>query len=608
MKRTLAISRPAEISSAFLLAAALGLIQVLIGGTRLLFSLPAYGLLAVVGLLGIFSLRSAKVTPSQVCLATAAAFFGYVLLRALLSPAEYLARFDIYSVLAGLLVYFFVACICTSPRRRMTVLLLLLILALIHVFIGAVQFRDGNNFMPIWFLQRYDYGRRASGLYVCPNHLAGLLEVLGVFGLSMTFWSRWAAWAKLLTAYATGMCYVGLVLTGSRGGYLSAITSLVVFAALSLIILRHASARMFWRIGGIGVVAAAVIAIFAAFFIHKSDCLTNRAQNIFDTTNMRIEMWKAAFQQWKLQPIFGTGSGTYLYYGRMFRTEQMQKDPVYVHNDYLHLLAEYGLIGGGLFVLFLVTHVLNGWRHFQRLGPKRVAVSSRLFSNGMALNLGALAAVCAYVVHSALDFNLHIPANVLLLAFVFGILANAGAERDEESAAPAKSMVLWRLVLPMIGAIVAIQCVRLLPGEYFAERARTAQRDNHSDSAILFALRGLATEQKNPNLYHYLGSAQSTQCDFIADLYARRACYEKAIASFEKARTLAPQDKTFLLPLASTYDTMGRFAEAEWMWNEALRLDPRSTSLNDAYQGHIGHWQNAGTSDREQTNGHSPEK
>ena len=599
------MSRPAEILSPFLLAAALGLIQVLIGGMRLLFSLPTYGLIAVVGLLGILSLRAAKPIPSQLCLVSTAVFLGYVLLRAFFSPEDYLARSDIYSVLGGLLVYFFVACTCTSPKQRMIVLLFLLVLGLAHVFIGALQFRDDNNFMPISFLQRYDYGRRASGFYVCPNHLAGLLEVLGIFGLSITCWSRWPAWTKLLTAYATGMCYLGLVLTASRGGYLSTGMSFLVFAVLSLMTLHRAGARIFWSIGGIGIVAAVVVGISAALLVYKSDFLMNRAQNTFDTTDVRIDMWKAAVHQWELRPILGTGSGTYLYYGRMFRTEQMQKDPVYTHNDYLQLLAEYGVVGGALFLFFLGAHFRNGWRNFQRLGPKRVAVARSLLSNSMALNLAAIAAVSAYTVHSFVDFNLHIPANVLLLAFVFGILANAGTQRGEKLLAPNVSMLAWRLALPIIGLIVAIQCLRLLPGEYFAERARTAQRDNHPESAIVFASRGLATEQKNPNLYHYLGSAEATRCDSIADLHARMTCYEKAIAAFEKARTLAPQDQTFLLPLASTYDTMGRFAEAEWMWEEALRLDPRSTSLNEVYQGHLGRWQTE-TGDRRGTDSDSP--
>src|SRR5205085_3031161 len=130
------------------------------------------------------------------------------------------------------------ASVFTEAKRRLLVLCVLLTLAIVHVGIGAIQFRDGENFMLIPFLQRFDYGRRASGFYVCPNHLAGLLEVLGVFGLSIVCWSRWPKIAKLLIGYVVAVCYVGVVLTGSRGGYLSTGTSLIVFALLSLLTLR----------------------------------------------------------------------------------------------------------------------------------------------------------------------------------------------------------------------------------------------------------------------------------------------------------------------------------------------------------------------------------
>jgi O-antigen ligase len=590
LKATASIVRSVEIFSVFLLAAAFATIQVLIGGTRLLFSFPAYGLLGLIGLLSIFSLRRAKPTPNQICLASSAIFFGYILARALVSPVDYVARPDIYSVLGGLLVYFFVACVCTDAKQRMAVLLFLLALALAHVFIGALQFRDGNNFMPISFLQRHDYGRRASGFYVCPNHLAGLLEVLGVFGLSMVCWSRWPTWAKLLIGYAVAICYLGVVLTGSRGGYLSTGASLLVFAALSLWVLRAASASLFWKIGGVGFVAAVAIAVAVVFFVHKSDYLSDRAHKVYDPTNERLDFWKAAVEQWKLQPLVGTGSGTYLYYGRQFRTERVQRDPVEVHNDYLHLLAEYGVVGGVFFLIFFAAHLRNGWKNFQRLGPKHVAVSPHLLSNGLALNLGAIAAVSAYVVHSAVDFNLHIPANVLLLGFVFGVLANAGTQRGAEPLPPSMSILAWRLALPVIGAIVAIQSLRLLPGEYFAERARTALRDSQRDSAALFALRGLASERRNPDLYQYLGSARIAQTNSASDPQTRASLYEAAIPPFEAARALAPRDKTFASTLGFIYDMLGRFPEAEWMFDEALALDPRSKSTRRSYRTHLARW------------------
>src|SRR4029077_7340517 len=143
----------------------------------------------------------------------------------------------------------------------------------------------------------------------------------------------------------------------------------------------------------------------------------------------------------KLEPIVGTGSGTYLFYGRQFRSTRTVSDPVVVHNDYLHLLAEYGILGAAGFLFFFGVHLVKGWRNYQRLGPKRIAVSTRVMSNSLALQIGALAAVGAYIVHSALDFNLHIPANALLLAFVFGLLANPGVLHENQAPALTKSLI-----------------------------------------------------------------------------------------------------------------------------------------------------------------------
>jgi O-antigen ligase len=587
-------SRAAEVWAACLLAAAFLMIQILVGGTRLLFSLPAYGLLAVGGLLVCLGLRCARSEPDRICLASAALFFGYIIVRGFMSPVVYLARVDVYSVLGGLLVYLFVADFLTESKRRTVLVSFLLLIGMVHVLIGAIQFRSGDNFMPIPFLQRFDYGRRASGFYVCPNHLAGLLEVLGVFGLSLVCWSRFPAWAKLLTGYATATCYFGLILTGSRGGYLSALGSLLLFIALSGTLLRQASARLFWRVGGPGVIIAALIGLAAFLLIHKNAYLSERTQNMF-ARNVRLEMWKAAILQWKLQPFFGTGSGTYLYYGRQFRSVQLEADSVYVHNDYLQLLAEYGLAGGALFLIFLGSHLANGWKNFQRLGLKRVAVSSRLLSNAMALQLGAIVAVFAYMIHSFVDFNLHIPANVLLLAFVFGLLANAGAQHQAEPPQLRRSIIGWRLVLPLIGLVVAIESVHLLPGEYFAERARTALRDDQLESGALFATRGLAYERSNPNLYQYLGSARIDQGDTAQNPATAAQFYQAAIEAFESGRAQAPREEAFAIGMADAYDSLGRFTEGEWMYDEALALDPRSRSLESSYQAHLKKWRDSGT-------------
>jgi O-antigen ligase len=585
-----------------LFAAAFAFIQIIIGGTRMVFSLPAYAVLGIVGLLAIGLTRRRKPSPHQWCLAISAIFLGYILFRALLSPVPYIARSDVYSVLAGLVVYYFTACIFTDAKQRMIFVCFLLALAMAHSFVGAVQFRDASNYMPISWLKRYDYDRRASGFYICPNHLAGLLEVVGIMGLGIVCWSRWPVWLKMLVGYGTGICYVGLVLTGSRGGYISTVVSLVVFAILSLAILRRTEGGLFWKVGGAGLLAAILLSALTIYAVGRSSFLTSRAQQTFETTNMRVDLWKGALQQWKLQLIFGTGSGTFLYWGRFFRTDRVQLDPIYTHNDYLNLLAEYGLVGAVGVALFLAVHLWRGGQSFARLGPKRIALSQRVLSNALALNVGAIAAISSYLSHSIFDFNLHIPANLLLMAFVFGIVANDGIVRESESPRPTAKDSFWRLGLAALGLVLLVQSVRLLPGEYFSERARMAVRDQQPGLGIRYALDGLKYDPENPDLYFRLAGARSEFADEMADPAAAASFRNEAIRALEKARAIAPQDEVYALELASVLHASGRFLEAEWIYYEALQLDPRSTSLRRYYERHLELWRQEGSEKEKEPN------
>jgi O-antigen ligase len=569
--------------------------QVLIGGTRLLFSLPCYGLIGLAALLSLLHLTAVRPKPNLLCLIATMAFMGYVLVRAFTSPVEYLARADIYAVLGGLLIYLIVACALTAARARNWILFGLFLVAIVHILVGVVQFRQGNNFMPIKWLQRFDYGKRASGFYVCPNHLAGLLEVLGMFGLSIACWSRYPVWAKLLVGYAAAACYFGVILTGSRGGYLSTAASIAVFAGLSLWLSRRSSTGLFWRIGLFGAAAATVAAIGVSFFIARSDFLTNRARLIYEPHNMRVELWQAAIQQWNLAPVFGTGSGTYLYYGRQFRSDSMQLDPVRAHNDYLDLLAEYGCAGVAVFLFFIIAHLTAARRNLVQLAPDPVLGWKRPLSNALALQIGAVGSIAAYLVHSIFDFNLHIPANVLLMAFVFAIIANPGRERQGSLARPGAALVGWRLLPAALGIVLIIQAIRLVPPEYLAEQARVALRREHAGTTIRYVERALAADRKNPNLYDYLGRAQVMRAKARTKPEEQAWFYGQALTAFHTGWQLAPRDEDFPLQLAYVYDTLGRFREAEWMYNVALDLDPRSIWAKQFYARHLELWRNGGT-------------
>ena len=592
------ISRVGGILTLLFLLLGLAFLQVSIAGKGFVYTLPAYGAVGIAALACFATIRS-EARPNPFCLWATAIFGGYVIVRALTSPAPYFARADLYSMLAALTLWGLTVSALSSSRRRMVLITLLLVFAMLHVLAGLAQFGLIENFMLFPILQNIEVTQRATGLYVNPDHLAGLLEVLGILGLGITCWSRWPKVARVLVGYLTVICYLGLALTGSRGGYLSVAASFLVFAVLSMIALRASGSSVLRKYGRRGVlIALAIVVILSGLLIRQSVYLGERLENVVAVDETRLDLWGAAIKQWELRPLTGTGSGTYRFYGRQFRAPRMQNDPVEVHNDYLHLLCEYGLFGFLGFGLFFSAHVRNGWKTFVHLGPDRLAAGSSPLSNRLGLNIGALSALGAYVIHSVVDFNLHIPANALLLAFVFGILANPDTRASTEAIRlPARLMP--RVAVAVLGGILLLQCARLFPGEYFAARARVALENEDPTAAVTFANQALAYEQQNPKIFFYLGRGYTALGDeHLRDLKqpsyrALALYYGPALNAFDKARRLAPLEESYPLDMAFAYDQMGRFSEAEWMYIIARSRDPRSNNISNLYQAHLQTWANS---------------
>ncbi len=575
--------RPALLC-AILLGLGLIFLQAFIGGRVLLFGLPGFAFCAVVALLSLGLIRERRLYADVICLGATALFCGYLLVRAAVTPGYY-ARLDLFSIAGALVVYSITATVITSARARLAVIAILLAFALVQVGVGAVQFTRGDNFMLIPFLQRADYGPRASGFLVCPNHLAGFLEVVGIFGIALTCWGRWPLWGKLLAGYSTGICYIGLALTGSRGGYLSALASLLFFAVCSLLLLRSSSPGRWRRLAAYGVAAVLLVTVAGAALIQQNAFLSSRASNIIDSKNVRMTLWRAAVKQWQLQPIVGTGAGTYRFYGREFRTEEMQNDPIDVHNDYLHLLCEYGLIGAAAFAVFFAAHARHGWRSFSWLAKGTEGRGAKL-SNRLALALGAWSAIAAYVVHSAVDFNLHIPANALLLAFVFGVVANP-ALSGRPAQAPRRIVFSVKWATGAVAVLLLISAARLAPGEYYTERSRVALRDEKPGESVRLAHIALRYDKRNPENLFYLGRGLLALAHSTESLPKQHAFYEEAVAAFHAARQVAPLDGSYALNLAFAYDEMRRYDEADLMYNAARHRDPRSLAVSELYKAHL---------------------
>src|SRR2546421_4392796 len=116
----------------------------------------------------------------------------------------------------------------TTQIVGMTVLFLGMAIA----FYAVVQFLIDTDY--VWhFVRPAGYHKRGSGTFICPNHLAGYLEMILPLGLIYTLTGRFNHVAKVLLCYASMLIFTGIAVSVSRGGWaVTAVTLVVLFVWL----------------------------------------------------------------------------------------------------------------------------------------------------------------------------------------------------------------------------------------------------------------------------------------------------------------------------------------------------------------------------------------
>ena len=576
--------------------------EYLIGGTRMYYSIPAYALLSIGSILTLLSIRRVKSLPRLSCMLSSGFCFSYLLLRCYYSPNDYLARSDCYTIFGCLMVYLLTVFYLYQNRPRLIFVFFLLGMALLNVGVGVIQFaKPEDNFM-LQGIVRVGAGTRASGLFICPNHFAGYLEAMAVMGLSLVWWSRLKLWLKLIVLYTSGCCYVGVALSGSRGGYFSSIISLLMFLLLSLNGVRILDRKKFIRLAFIMSLLFGLFLAGTLFLMGNSPYLQQRLNNIV-ADDWRHYVWQGALDEFQTSPLVGTGVGTHLYFARLFRRPQVQTNPFHAHNDYLELLGEYGLLGLVAILVFIAIHIRNGCNAYSWLFRKHLLNSYSPRSDTLALNIGALSAITALAFHSIVDFNLHIPGNALVFAFIFGLIANPGIE-NSDSLFASKISGLFRFALPLLGVWIAIIAIPKWPTEHFlgvtarylehwkceeAIKAGNIGLGRIAPSAVWpeSAIKQLGADSRNSNLYFYLGESYRVACKAITDPVLKTQSLNQSVDVFYKGLKLFPQDKGSLICLGQALDALKRYDEAEIIFQRTLAYDPKSSIIYGYYGTHL---------------------
>ena len=293
----------------------------------------------------------------------------------------------------------------TDQRRTVAVNTILVVCGLIAL-VGI-----GQSFIGKALWQRGTFGP-----FVNRNHFAGFM-VMGV-GLAGGLLIGRSVRRELLAVYGSALLLLGagVLISASRGGAL-ALAAEILFLALVALPMALTGARQHPGRGGLvlrslGALLIAGASLAGALYLVGSEGLVrNLSQTVgefegslpLDERYSRRDIWQATSQMISDNPWLGVGLGAFQFaYTRYDQSSGAQRVEQ-THNDYLQVLADAGLVGAGLTLLFVGLFIVSALRAARTRHRRRRSIV-----------LGALCGCFAIGIHSFVDFNLQVTANTQL--------------------------------------------------------------------------------------------------------------------------------------------------------------------------------------------------
>jgi O-antigen ligase len=350
-------------------------------------------------------------------------FFALLLLQIGLrtSAYAYITEYEVLQYASYGIVMLIAAESAREEDVRKKFALALIVLGASYAFFALAQELTSNG--KFFWVYTPRFNGSIYGSYVNRDHYAGLMEMLVPFPLVVSMSRLLRGGKRALVAFCVVLMAGTIFLSGSRGGMLSFLLEIVVFATLTLVQRRNPRVAL-------GVAAVCVLVFTFLVFLGKVQVL-GRLGNL--GPDIRLKITKDCLRMFAHRPVLGWGLGTFPTVYPSYRSFYTNLFVNEAHNDYAQLLVETGLLGFGLMLWFLVRLYRSGRPTSRRWE----------FKWDGAVSLAALLGCTGLLLHSLVDFNLQIPANAALFYVLCGLAASPLAKlsksgrsrspRDEES-------------------------------------------------------------------------------------------------------------------------------------------------------------------------------
>jgi O-antigen ligase len=376
---------------------------------------------------------------------------------------------------------------------------------------------------------QYAFEQPVFGTFICRNHFPFYINLCIGLGVGLLFatydTSEGRSWEEVFAAplhqpavlwisVALALCIAGVGMSLSRGG----IAALLGAGAIATLF-AMSRAGIGRRLAISLLVVLGVLAAGTWFGLEELRARLADSWKADPLEEGRLAKWRSLTPLLADFPIWGTGLGTFPHVEPIYRQPGERLDIVWehTHNEYLEALLEGGVIRLLLSLTAIGIVLFLGLLAYRRLAGRSDA----------SLALGGLFAFATVLLHSFVDFGLHVPAVAVLTACVTANLCQLGKNVQSEARPAPPTRYVYatkaRVAAPLAAVVLSALAVTLM-------------------------LHGFRTDQAERLR---LSAARERQAN-RGDAPARR------IAALEAAVSWSPADAELHMELSEAYFARGR--------------------------------------------------
>jgi O-antigen ligase len=325
-----------------------------------------------------------------------AGVFGAAVISVLMSQDTLFAAYDLFALGTSMLIFLYVASQIRQRRELTLVLGTLIFSAAFQGIIALAQYLTGSTLGLGYFgaektlsgLAGLDVVSRVGGIVGHPNNLALFFDLMLPISFSLLFCPL-GGWTRFFLGAAVLLQVVGLGVTFSRGGILASALGILCLAVF------HISRRLgLLRAFCLTLAGALLLAVILMIVPNPFEKGLSRVE---PTAHGRWPLTAIAFTMIRHHPLFGVGVNNFTHASRNYDFSREQIVSAWnspVHNLFLFMAGEIGLVGLVFFLVFLIR-VLRG------LFPAMRSPDPLILSIGAGLFFGLI----AFLLHAQVDYS-----------------------------------------------------------------------------------------------------------------------------------------------------------------------------------------------------------